>query len=128
MAAIVSIDSIPMHYFKEENSYFGLVWEDLFTSISVCQLLPGQVQTRHYHQRPDDGNEVLLIYAGKFEVVVDEQVTMHDCSEKGPLLVAYKSLERGCIRNLDLETPVKFLNMFSPPFKEGELYFEGEHS
>lgn len=124
MAKLIPLDLVPLHYFEEENSYFGQACEDSFTSVSVCQIAPGKMQAKHFHERPDDGNELLLIYAGKCEVVVNDEVTVHDCAVSGPLLVSYQSLEKGCIRNLDPAAPVKFLNIFSPPFRQGELHIE----
>ncbi len=123
MAKIIALDTLPTYYFDKENSYFGVVAEDHFISISVCQILPGQEQEQHYHERPENGDEFLIIYSGKYEIIIDIESRIYDSAQDGVIMVMVDPLERARIKNLDERHPVNFLNIFTPPFQKGELKF-----
>ena len=123
MAEVIRVGEFPMQYFDAEKSYFALLIADQFLSASVCEIKGGVLQGRHYHQRPRDGDEAMIVFHGAFRVVTDSGSTTHDVCRDGPVFILVKSGESVQLCNLSEDDPVRFFVILVPPFEPGELHF-----
>jgi hypothetical protein len=117
---IVRVVGEPVLDFVEERITGILLPVNVFTSASVGFVAPGVAQRHHKQHRPQDGVEIIFVYAGRFRVVGEDGVSsVYDADEDGPVYVEVESEAPASLENTG-STNVKFFSVFAPPFAVGE--------
>lgn len=120
---IVQVHRVPTREFTEERITGLLLPETKFTSGSVGFVPPQGAQTPHYQNRPEKGDEIIFVYAGKFRVVSGDWCSdVFDTAESGPVYLLVKSGTPASLKNTG-DDIVRFFSVFSPPFQIGETQF-----
>lgn len=109
--------------FPEEN-ITGIILRDTESCTStVAYVAPGQAQTLHVHDRPDNGDVIMFIYRGAFRVVSRDYASeVHDTGVRGPVYIEVGSGTPVSIENRG-DDEVAFFTVFAPGFRDGEIRY-----
>lgn len=120
---VVSVHAIPTREFKEERITGLLLPETRHTSASVGFVPPYGLQTPHYQDRPQRGDEIIFVYEGTFRVLSGGKRTdIFNTDKHGPVYILVRSGTPASLENCGPEM-VRFFSVFSPPFAPGETHF-----
>jgi hypothetical protein len=120
---IVIVHSAPTVEFVEERITGVLLPETRFASASVNFVPVNGAQTPHYQNRPQNGDEIVFVYSGKFCIVsADWRSEVFDTNQVGPVYFLVRSGTPASVENCGTEI-VRFYSVFAPPFAEGEVNF-----
>lgn len=121
--SVIPVHDVPLTRSDEENIAVAILPDTPFTSAAVGYVSPGAVQTPHYHDRPDDGDEIIYLYRGTFRLITDgRRSEPHDTARTGPVYVAVKAGTVASIENCGTED-VAFFAVFAPMFRPGEIRY-----
>lgn len=120
---VVAINDQLPQKFEEENISGILLPATRHTSASIAIVSPGEAQTAHVQNRPDNGAEVILVFEGTFELVSEGRVVAaQDVSTDGPVYVSIPSGSEAYFRNVGSK-PLRMFSVFAPPFAAGEITY-----
>lgn len=118
----VEVDKQTFQWFAEEHIKGLLLPTSGFTSASVGDVAAKEEQTPHRHHRPKDGDELIFVYEGLFELVTETAKTRFDVDRDGPVFISVPSGMQASINNLGTKR-VRFFSVFAPPFQVGEINY-----
>ena len=120
---VLRINDLSLQFFAPENLSFAELFQSSRISVALGVIQARESQTLHVHNRPDNGDEIEVIFSGSFELAGPETFT-HDADKDGPMLVSIKSGERVILKNVENRRQVRFISIFAPPFDLQEVTFE----
>ena len=120
---VVVIHDLPRQKFVGERIEGALLPETRFASASVNYVPADGAQTPHFQNRPQNGDEIVFVYAGRFRIVSGTTKSqVFDTDEVGPVYFLVASGTPATVENCGPK-PVRFYSVFAPPFKVGEVQF-----
>jgi oxalate decarboxylase/phosphoglucose isomerase-like protein (cupin superfamily) len=120
---VVQVDAQPCMEFSEERISGLLLPSTERASATIAVVAPGVSQTLHVHSRPDNGDEIILVYRGRFKVNGDSwSDATYDTDVDGPVYIRVPSGVPAGIANVG-DREVCFFTVFVPPFAMGELRY-----
>lgn len=120
---VIKIMKEEVHDLPEENIKGVFLPRTFFSSASVGIVEPQKTQTRHYHNRVNDGVEIVFIYAGKCTLLTDEgESEIYDIDRNGPIYVCVPTKTVAHIKNVGMNN-VHFFSVFTPGLIPEELVF-----
>ncbi len=112
-----------VHYLAEENIKGVFLPRTMFSSASVGIVEPQKTQKRHYHNRVNDGVEIVFVYAGKCTLLTNEgESEVYDIDCDGPIYVCVPTKTIAHIKNVGTNN-VYFFSVFVPGLVPEELVF-----
>lgn len=121
--AVIRVEAEPRMEFPEERIAGALLSVTPRASATVAYVAPGVAQTLHVHSRPDNGDELIFIYRGRFQMRGDDWPdTIYDTDADGPVYLQIPSGAVASISNIG-DNEVRFFTVFTPPFAQGELEY-----
>jgi hypothetical protein len=93
-----------------------------FSSASVGDVAPKVAQAPHFHRRPQNGDEIIFVYKGYFELVTESGIKRFNVDRDGPVFIQVPSGLQASIKNVG-SSSVRFFSVFAPPFKVGEINY-----
>jgi len=125
---ISKVHAEQLTYFAPENLSFAALPAASFVSSTVNRIEPGVTQTPHYHNRPQQGEEIVFVYQGTFELIGAEGVIdSFNVEHDGPIYLHIPAQTQASLRNVG-DTPVRFFSLFAPPFVLEEMVFLTKHT
>lgn len=110
-------------YFSPEGLSFAALPAASFVSTAVNSIEPGGAQAPHYHNRPQQGEEIVFVYQGAFAVIGAEGVIdSFNVEHDGPIYLHIPAQTQASLRNVG-DIPVRFFSLFAPPFVPEEMIF-----
>ncbi len=122
---VVQIEKAAFSYFADERIFGAILPTTRFTSASIGMLEPGVAQTPHQQQRPCDGVEIMFVYEGQFELVLQDSTQSFDVRQDGPIFIQVPSGVPASLNNIG-SSPVRFFSVFAPPFEPGEIVYRSQ--
>lgn len=119
---ILSVNAQPRARFEPENILGVILLDSPLSSASVGYVEPGMAQARHFHLRPDRGEELIFVDQGHFRLVTSNGPHEFNVEENGPVFIRVPSGTEASIENVGANQ-VRFLSVFVPPFAPGEIQF-----
>jgi len=121
--AVIPVKAVKEEYFAEENLYGRVLCETKYATAVLARLEPNQAQTHHFQVRPGEGDEVIFVFSGTFEVKLrDRLLGPFAASPESPICVYVKSGDEASIRNL-ANADLTFFTFLAPPYKDGEINY-----
>lgn len=119
---IIEVNKEEIHKLPEENISGIFLPRTKFSSASIGIVKPYECQKKHYHNRVDDGYEIIFIYSGKCVLMGEEESRVFNVDKDGPVFVAVPSRTIAYIKNVG-ENEVRFFTVFVPGLDINELHF-----
>ena len=107
-------------YWPTENLSFKPLLREKHLSISLDEMKSEAETPYHYHDRPNNGKETLIIFQGKIKLKTENVEKVFDVDQEGPVLLVIDSNEYKQIKNVG-DKDAKILAMFTPPFDLKEV-------
>jgi oxalate decarboxylase/phosphoglucose isomerase-like protein (cupin superfamily) len=120
---IVALGDVELKDIAEENVSTAILPDTPFASAAVAFVAPNKAQSVHYHERPDQGDEIIFIYQGAFRLVSgDYRSGIHDTATAGPV---YAAVTSGTVLSIENhgDVDVAFFSVFAPNFRPGEIHY-----
>jgi mannose-6-phosphate isomerase-like protein (cupin superfamily) len=117
---IISYQEAEFIHLEDEKINASFLPSSKFFSAGLGEVPVGITQRKHIHERSENGDEVMFIFEGQFELVTDTSSKSYDIKDLGPVYIAIKNGETAVIKNTG-NVPVKFISFFTPPWEEGEI-------
>lgn len=121
--SMTMLRQVPVQSFAEENILGAILGGTPHTTATFGIVRPGTMQTPHVQRRPDNGDELILVFEGKFRIVSgNDRTAAHDTAAQGAV---YLSIEAGSVASIENvgDSDVVFFSVFSPPFVLGEIEY-----
>ena len=97
-----------------------------------AKLTPGQELNMHYHERPENGDEIFIFpYTGEIELKTIEENKIktepYTIELNNPISIAFKDKEPHGIKNIG-DNDIIFLALYAPAFITGEVKHPNLHN
>lgn len=120
---VVRLNDVDLQEFADENILGALLPATQHFSAAVGVVRPRESQRHHRQNRPEAGDELIIVLSGRFEVRTEAGNSgPHDADADGPVFIHVPSGVPASLVNIG-DSEVRFLGVFAPPFQLGEIEY-----